>query len=291
MNNCVKLLVLLVLLTLAACSGVSTTNNANSCRFYTTFNLCPATCTWTGSICTEAPSQCSDVTDPVLCSLQTLNGVGCFWAGLYCVQASTCSQTSTGNSCLATSLSGTTCSWLGSGCIYSNQPSNFCSSNLTLATCPTTSCIWNSISSTCISSITQCSQISNQAICNQQAISGSGCYWISQTGSSGACVATDFCYQATSQTSCLATSQLGTRCSWADSLGCYVKTQNFQCSNLTNQLACQVAFASDGSCFWSGTTCTPATQCQQLRSQVVCAGTTLVGKPCLWVTSQSACGS
>lgn len=273
-----KVIYLLSLLGLAltGCSSTTTPKPA-ACSSYTTVASCPGICTWTGSSCQATPTACSDITDATFCSVQALGTAGCYWTGSACTLASTCTQPTSAVACGKTTVSGKSCYWSGSAC-SSNPPPATCSSNTTLATCQTANCFWTG--TTCIASLNQCSDITDQTLCSQQAMVNGGCYW---TGN--ACSLPTACIQPTTSTACLGTKQSTAQCEWNGS-ACYLNNPLLTCAGFKTQTQCQATSGSDGYCFWntSTSTCTAATSCAQLTDAAICTNAPLrtQGALCNW---------
>lgn len=284
-------LMALTLLALAGCTDSTTP----ACSTYTTSTSCPSACTWTGSICQAKPTQCSDIKDATFCSVYDFtNSNGCYWTGTACAAATTCTQPTEQVSCVGTTVGGTACFWSGSACLASPTTpptAATCTLQTTKPTCQTANCFWNGTG--CVQTLSVCSDIKDETLCNEQAIVGGGCFWspagtLSTAG--GTCAQATACYQPHTETGCLGTHQNSEQCSWSGT-GCYLNsTSGAICPTITAQATCNATRGSGNFCFWKGTTCQAAQYCIDLTSAPLCMNAPLKsgGGNCTWTPSGSA---
>jgi hypothetical protein len=179
------------------------------------------------------------------------------------------------------------------GCSSTKQTADsaVCSAYTTPADCTSatfagTACAWNGTA--CVTSVTQCTDIKNETLCEGSAFASGGCYW---TGTDCA-VAAD-CSKPTTEASCTATSYGVTKCSWG-SAGCYLKSTTLACSGFTTKDICQTSSGTDGFCYWdnSGSTCKKATGCANLQDGASCTNAQLASGGtalCKWTPASDTC--
>lgn len=154
-----------------------------TCQGAATIDACLTLgCFWNGAACIQELTQCSDIHDETLCSLQALESGGCYWSNTTCNQAFACSQPTSEVACLGSKQNAAQCSWSGSAC-YLNSSILGCAGFSTQEICESTSgsdgyCFWTASNSTC-SAATSCAQLNDAPICTNAPLKTDGdlCDW------------------------------------------------------------------------------------------------------------------